>query len=343
MRRVFFLLVLCLTSVVRAWALPSYALRYNVPCATCHTVAPALNSFGQAFQANYFRWPTGQEPEKATGLKALPVSVIATGSQDSGQKFSTTTKLRALQLNLSAAGYFIAAAPAATPEARQGSLKGAYIAVPTGRKGLAVVAGQSSPLMYQYDPVNALTAALPGALTGSVRGFSPVDCMPTVRADYFSGRGGATPDGTYLSVGVPFGGALGLQKGARVRESNGLYAHAFQRQGATSAGLFGYARGSASLVSALGTYQVNPRSRLLLIGTTGTAPGERVRSASLEAEHVAQPGLAVTGRLEWGDFAPYPVVALNYSPPSLGAVRLSLETAAQHGQRRLSLATRIQL
>lgn len=343
MRRILFLFVVLLASVVRAWALPSYALRYNVSCATCHTVAPSLNRFGLAFQANYFRWPKGQEPEKVKGLKALPLSLIVTGSQESGQQSRTTTKLRSAQLNISDAGYFISSFPVTTDEAQQGSLKGAYIALPTSRKELAIVAGQTSPLMYQYDPVNTLPGVLPRALSETIRGFSSSDFVPTIRADYFSGRGGATPDGTYLSVGVPFEGAIGLRKQARVGESNGLYAHAFRRQAASSTGLFGYVRGRASVVSALGTYQLDEKSRFLLVGTTGSAPSERLRAASLEAEHLARPGLAFTGRIEWGAFSPYPIAALNYSPPSFEAVRLSLEVSQQPGQRRLSLTGRLQL
>jgi hypothetical protein len=343
MGRAFLLFVFLLMSTVRAWALPSYALRYNVTCATCHTVAPSLNRFGLTFQANYFRWPKGQEPERVKGLKALPLSLIVTGSQESGQRSATTTKLRSTQLNISDGGYFVSAFPVTSEEAQQGTLKGAYLALPTGRKGLAVVAGQTSPLMNQYDPVNTLTAVLPRALSGTVGGFAPTDFMPTLRADYFSNRGGATPDGTYLSVGVPFGGALGLRKQSRVGESNGLYAHAFQRQGATSAGLFGYARGRASLVSALGTYQWADKSRFLLVGTTGNATGERLRSASLEAEQLLQPGLALTGRLEWGAFAPYPVGALSYSPPSASMTRFSLEASGQRNRRSLSFIARLQL
>ena len=100
MVRVLLLLVVVVLGAVRAWALPSYALRYNITCATCHTVAPSLNRFGLAFQANYFRWPAGQEPKKVKGLKALPLSLIVTGSQESGLKFRTTTKVRSAQLNL---------------------------------------------------------------------------------------------------------------------------------------------------------------------------------------------------------------------------------------------------
>ena len=343
MQRLLLLITVLLVSVVRAWGLPSYALRYKVSCATCHTVAPSLNRFGQTFQANYFRWPAGQDPEKATGLKALPLSLIVNASQESGQAARTTTKIRSAQLNISDSGYFISSFPVTTDEARQGSLKGAYIALPTSRRGLAIVAGQSSALMYQYDPVNTLTGVLPRSLSETIKGFSPTDFIPTVRADYFSARGGSNPDGTYLSVGVPFEGALGLRKQARVGGSNGIYAHAFRRLGASSVGVFGYSRGSGSLVSALGTYQLRENSRFLLVGTAGSAPGERLRAASVEAEHLAAPGLALTGRIEWGAFSPYPVAAVNYSPPSFEALRLSLETSAQKGQRRLSLSGHLQL
>ncbi|MGC4045989.1 MAG: hypothetical protein QM758_19525, partial [Armatimonas sp.] len=61
---------------------------YKTSCATCHTVAPALDRFGMAFQANYFRWP-GEAPAVQ---KALPLSVFFTGSQEKGQGQRTTTK-----------------------------------------------------------------------------------------------------------------------------------------------------------------------------------------------------------------------------------------------------------
>ncbi|MGC4045990.1 MAG: hypothetical protein QM758_19530 [Armatimonas sp.] len=76
-----------------------------------------------------------------------------------------------IQLNVSDAGYFVALSPVGTEEAKQGSVRSAYLAIPTGQKGLSVVVGQTSPLMFQYDPVNALTRVLPQSLTGPIHGF----------------------------------------------------------------------------------------------------------------------------------------------------------------------------
>src|SRR5689334_20326085 len=58
-----------------ASALPMWARKYGVKCSQCHTVAPALNNFGQAFQANHFRFP-GKERDKSKPLP-IPVSMLA--------------------------------------------------------------------------------------------------------------------------------------------------------------------------------------------------------------------------------------------------------------------------
>src|SRR5579862_5091327 len=58
-------------------ALPLYSRRYQVPCETCHSTPPALNSFGLAFQANHFNWPGGHGPGRNSSLIAFPVSALA--------------------------------------------------------------------------------------------------------------------------------------------------------------------------------------------------------------------------------------------------------------------------
>src|SRR5215210_7809181 len=40
-----------------AQAVPAFARKYNVSCATCHAGMPRLNPFGEAFRLNGFRWP----------------------------------------------------------------------------------------------------------------------------------------------------------------------------------------------------------------------------------------------------------------------------------------------
>ncbi len=44
-------------SVREAHAIPSFARKYQASCQTCHTVYPVLNSFGEAFRRNGYRFP----------------------------------------------------------------------------------------------------------------------------------------------------------------------------------------------------------------------------------------------------------------------------------------------
>src|SRR5450631_2797669 len=41
-----------------ASAIPSFARKYQASCQTCHTVYPVLNSFGEAFRRNGYRFPS---------------------------------------------------------------------------------------------------------------------------------------------------------------------------------------------------------------------------------------------------------------------------------------------
>jgi hypothetical protein len=43
-------------------ALPEFARQYGLECQKCHSVPPRLNSFGLAFQANYFNLPPAKPP-----------------------------------------------------------------------------------------------------------------------------------------------------------------------------------------------------------------------------------------------------------------------------------------
>lgn len=44
-----------------AYGVPTFARRYKTSCATCHTVFPRLNPFGQAFRAAGYRFPAGED------------------------------------------------------------------------------------------------------------------------------------------------------------------------------------------------------------------------------------------------------------------------------------------
>jgi hypothetical protein len=61
---------LCLSSIAeRADAIPAFARKYRVSCATCHSPVPRLNAFGERFASNGFEFAVGEEPRDtiATG------------------------------------------------------------------------------------------------------------------------------------------------------------------------------------------------------------------------------------------------------------------------------------
>lgn len=334
-----------------ARAIPSFSLRYNVPCTTCHTVAPRLNPFGLAFQANYFNWPDLKAPQRESGPKAVPISAIVTVSRESGQGIDSSTKLRAVELYPSdgftvhngtrAGGYFADLFPITTSEEdRAGNVEEAYVALPfAGPRGeWSVLVGQSTPLMYQYDPVNSLTDNLPGAYTLGANVFSPASPVPMARVDFFNHRTRGTSDGVYASFGVPFGGSLALDRRARLYEGQGGFVQTFVRKGADSVGVIGFANGGNRLLTATATEAIaRERVYLTAAGTIGRVDGEKPKRASLEAEYDVNPFLAVTGRMEFGEYKPYPVGAITFYPFNQNILRLTIESASPTGARTFTI------
>jgi hypothetical protein len=46
-------------------AIPAFARKYQTSCYTCHAGFPARNAFGEAFKANGYRWPGGEDEDHA--------------------------------------------------------------------------------------------------------------------------------------------------------------------------------------------------------------------------------------------------------------------------------------
>ena len=46
-------------------AIPAFARKYQTSCYTCHAGFPTRNAFGEAFKANGYRWPGGEEEDHA--------------------------------------------------------------------------------------------------------------------------------------------------------------------------------------------------------------------------------------------------------------------------------------
>jgi hypothetical protein len=355
-----------------AEALPHFSLQYGVPCSTCHTVAPALNSFGYAFQANHFNWPAGATPEKKRDwLAKIPASFIATGvSERSVTERKTTTAFDGLEVYPSAGfairtpggaragGYFVDVFAVTQPSddgPKAGALEDAFVSLPVaGRSGQwALTAGQTTPLMYQYDPVNSLTDSLPLALGDEGAGKGDpllfTGAAPTARIDFFDRRGTGSPEGNYVTVGVPFAGHLDLNRSAylRTKDAQGAYVHAFHRwNGRDSVGLFGHVNGGDNTEGLLATYGVVPS--VYLLGAASLSKGDATgtaRHVSLQADYTPTTRVGVTGRLEYIDASGSEVggaAGVTYYPLRLQALRISAETAQRKGDRSYSLFLRAQ-
>jgi hypothetical protein len=58
-----------------AKAIPSFARKYQASCQTCHTVYPVLNSFGEAFRRNGYRFPSKNGSLDSDAIKAPTIAM----------------------------------------------------------------------------------------------------------------------------------------------------------------------------------------------------------------------------------------------------------------------------
>ena len=69
-------ILVLLAGVAPAFAVPSFARKYQTSCATCHSAYPKLNYFGNAFRNNGYRYPAGTDADMT---KEKPTSLGAEG------------------------------------------------------------------------------------------------------------------------------------------------------------------------------------------------------------------------------------------------------------------------
>jgi len=159
-----------------AEALPRFAREYGVSCGTCHSVAPRLNTFGLAFQANHFNWPGETPPVPGGTLKsALPSAIVTLRATEDHARDDRSSQFEELQLFFAGGfraggrrqGGYMAAVMATARDEKAGSLEEAFASLPVaGRRGqLALTVGQSSPLMHQWWHHTRLIGTPPAALS----------------------------------------------------------------------------------------------------------------------------------------------------------------------------------
>ena len=153
-------------------------------------------------------------------------------------------------------GYFIDTHATYGGGGRVGALDDAYVALPiAGKCGqLSLLLGQATPLLYQADPINFLTDTAPAPLAAASGDCAPAQPTPPIRMGYFARRSADSADGNYLSVSVPFAGALALNRTARLGKFGRIFAHAFHREGYAMIGLMRFQHGRNSLTGLVGSY-----------------------------------------------------------------------------------------
>ncbi len=352
--RIFMVLIAIIASYPSA-ALPSFARKYGVGCNTCHSVAPKLNRFGLAFQANHYNWPGGDEGRSPNPVRHVPLSGILTASRE--QSFTegeTTTDIRNVEL-FSAdgfriggrrGGYFINGLAWSNSSGEPaGSLENAFVNVPfAGRTSdLAATVGQFNPLHYQWSSTTSLLEAHPAAFADSVDGFSFAEAMPGVRLEWSRRSNLAKGDGTYASIGVPLMGHINLNHGSRVGNSNGVFAHGFVRRGYQTLGLFGYTRSGRYNAGVLATHAIRDRIFLLGSASIGHDDDGAIRRLSAEVEAVPSARFAITARLEvitgaLNNLAP--AAGITWYPVDQRILRVTAEMSQRKGDRTLAVFAR---
>jgi hypothetical protein len=71
-------------AVRSAYAVPSFARKYQTSCQTCHTVYPVLNPFGEAFRRNGYRFPSQNDSVDSDAVKS---PMIALGQEEYTKTF----------------------------------------------------------------------------------------------------------------------------------------------------------------------------------------------------------------------------------------------------------------
>jgi len=92
---------------INAEAIPAFARSHNLPCSSCHTAYPALNSFGRSFKTNGYRISSisndkadTMESDFSKGVDKLPVAMAVLSrpliNNDPGGSAGSTTEIRAI-------------------------------------------------------------------------------------------------------------------------------------------------------------------------------------------------------------------------------------------------------
>lgn len=299
-----------------AEATPQFARAYGLSCTSCHTVAPALNERGLAFEARGYQMERG---DRAPLTDTIPLAMWITGRHERNRSAGwEETFLNRVELISGGPitddlAYFLEWRAVSFETRGDGSLRDrsgrfedAFVSWEfLDRHTLTV--GQHRSLQ-QVDVSRRLSLTEPAAFSTSVEGdradrgrieslraFAPSGRSPSITYEWQSIEGERPSDGLFHIVSVPFVGELSAPLTRQARreasfdlradEPKGLYLETFYRQGLSSIGAHAFVDDDRYLLTGVGRLNID---NIFLTAAVGVDDHDRRRSrirSSFEAEY----------------------------------------------------------
>jgi hypothetical protein len=308
-----------------AEAIPYFARKYDVGCATCHLLPPLLNETGQSFVANGYRfarprgtvrtlplavWLTQRvEVNPAGTVKAFPNRVEVISSDAVTPWLSYFAEWRTLSLQTTGANRLLD---------RSGRFEDLFLLFRLPQQ-LSVTVGQFR-MLNQWDVSRRLTLSEPLAFSAGVAGessrntrlqglraFSLAGRAPAVRTTWQSLTGGGGADGWFHEITVPFTGELTLPLGSNARRNasfelegrpKGLVYETYFRRSLSSAGLAMFAGDDRWVANLTGTLRLADHHLLVSVGRARFQTAQHEYRLSIGSTWVPRPWFAAGARLD---------------------------------------------
>ena len=219
-------------------AVPYFARKYDVRCAKCHLLPPALNEFGQRFAANGYKLE-GLESETRTIPVAVWVShrLEADETNDRAKAYPNRVEIISADALTPWLSYFLEwrtlsyqTTGSQRLQGRHGRFEDAFVQFWLPKR-VAISVGQFR-MINQWDVSRRLTLSEPLALSAgvggsfsgnarlrSLRSFSLAGRAPAVRATFQTFSGGSESNGWYHELVVPLSGELTAPLGSEARRN----------------------------------------------------------------------------------------------------------------------------
>jgi len=307
-----------------AEAIPYFARKYDVSCATCHLLPPMLNDTGQAFVANGYRfarprdtvrtlplavWFTQRVEVNPSGtVKSFPNRVELISSDALTPWLSYFAEWRTLSLQTTGANRLLD---------RSGRFEDLFLQFRLPRQ-VSVTAGQFR-MLNQWDVSRRLTLSEPLAFSAGVggdssrnarlqglRAFSLAGRAPAVRTTWqaLADSGG---DGWFHEVTVPFTGELTLPLGRNARQNasfelegrpKGVVYETYYRRSLSSAGVAVFAGDDRWVANLTGTLRLADHHLLVSVGRARFQNAQHEYRLSVGSTWVPRPWFAAGARLD---------------------------------------------